>query len=178
MGVMLLFSRIFPAPPPAQPPVPAAGAAADGKDQPNAEAAAADAKAKADEQPQDAAEQLAAKAGPLPAVAAADTPIQFVTLGSLDMNSDYRMLVTLTNAGAALHRAEMASSRFRDQQNWSGYLGELELKNVPGGVQVQVVGAGTPAANATVGGKPAPIQPGDVIVGIGDPQNGRRQERG
>ena len=77
------------------------------------------------------------------------------------------MLVTLTNAGAAVRRAEMASPRYRDQHDWSGYLGELELKDVPGGVQVQVVGAGTPAASHR--GKPA-IEAGDVIVGIGNPQ--------
>jgi YidC/Oxa1 family membrane protein insertase len=65
------------------------------------------------------------------------------------MASDFRMLVTLTNSGAAVHRAEMASSRFRDQHDWSGYLGEVDLKDAPGGVQVQVVGAGTPAAKAT-----------------------------
>ena len=170
MGAMLLFSRIFPAPQPAQPPVPAAGVAADGKEQAKAGAEVADAKAKAGEQPKDAAEQPAAKVGPLPVVAAADAPIQFAAIGSLDMNSDYRMLVTLTNAGAAVHRAEMASSRFRDQNDWSGYLGNLELKDVPGGAEVRVVGAGTPAANATTDGKLAPIEPGDVIVGIGNPQ--------
>jgi YidC/Oxa1 family membrane protein insertase len=172
MGVMLLFSRIFPPPPPPAAPQPGAAAApaADGKDLPKANVAAADAGAKVEEKPKDAVEQPVAKPGPLPAVAAVDTPVQFVTLGSLDMNSDYRMLVTLTNAGAALHRAEMASTRFRDQHDWSGYLGELELNNVPGGVQVRVVGAGTPAANATVDGKPAAIEPGDVIVGIGSSQ--------
>ncbi len=96
--------------------------------------------------------------------------MQYVTLGSLDMTSDYRMLITLTNAGAAVRRAEMASPRFLDQDDWSGYLGELELKNVAGGVQVQVVGAGTPAAKATQEGKPAPLELGDVIVGIGEPK--------
>ena len=84
------------------------------------------------------------------------------------------MLVTLTNAGAAVVRAEMSSPRYRDQEDWNGYLGDLELKNVPGGVQVQVAGAGTPAANAK-------IEAGDVIVGVGNPQtkddqNGRRSD--
>src|SRR4051812_48387113 len=106
---MLLFNRIFPPP---QPPAPQAGqvadAAADGKDQPKADAAAADAAAKAKEAVKGEAEQPALKAVPLPAVAAGDTPVQYVALGSLDMGSDYRMLVTLTNAGAAVHRAEMA----------------------------------------------------------------------
>ena len=82
----------------------------------------------------------------MPPVAAAAVPTQFVTLGSLDPESGYRMLVTLTNAGAAVRRAEMTSPRFRDQHDRSGYLGELELNDVDGGVEVQVVGAGTPAA--------------------------------
>ncbi len=164
MGLMLLFNRIFPPPPaPPQPPA-AAGAADKGQAKPEAEA-----NGKAADQAKDAAKPVA-PAGPLPEVAAASTPTQYVTLGSLDINSDFRMLVTLTNAGAAVRRVEMASSRFRDQHDWSGYLGELELKDTRGGVQVQVVGAGTPAANATSQGKPAPIAPGDVIVGIGNPQ--------
>jgi YidC/Oxa1 family membrane protein insertase len=58
----------------------------------------------------------------------------------------------------------MASPRYRDQEDWNGYLGDLELKKVPGGVQVQVAGAGTPAANAK-------IVAGDVIVGVGNPQS-------
>lgn len=164
IGLMLLFNRIFP-PPPAPAPQPAAAGAADqGKEKPEA---VADGKAAGEAKD---AEKPAAPAGPLPEVAAASTPTQFVTIGSLDMNSDYRMLVTLTSAGAALQRAEMASARFRDLHDWSGYLGELELKDGGGGAQVQVVGAGTPAANASWEGQPAAIVPGDVIVGVGNPQ--------
>ena len=174
-GAMMLYNQLFPPPKPAQPAAPAAGAPAVGKDQGKANAPAADAnakgdaKAEADEKPKDAAAPLAAGAGAVPAMAAADPKVKpvFVTLGSIDMASDYRMLVTLTNTGAALYRTEFASSRFRDQHDWSGYLGELELKNVPGGVQVQVVGAGTPAASA----QPAAIEVGDVIVGIGSPKS-------
>lgn len=97
--------------------------------------------------------------GSLPQVAELTIPTQFVTLGSIDPASGYRMMVTLTNEGAVLRRAEFASPRFRDQHDWSGYLGELELKNVESGVEVQAVGAGTPAALAQ-------IQVGDVITGI------------
>ncbi|HEX3600699.1 MAG TPA: hypothetical protein VHU84_11190, partial [Lacipirellulaceae bacterium] len=169
IGVMLLFNRFFPPVQPA-PQAQDAGAAADEKAKPKDGAAANDVANKADGEAKDAADKPAAAIGALPAVAAANTPAQLVTLGSLDMNSDYRMLVTLTNAGAAVYRAEMASPRFRDQHDWSGYIGDLELKNVPGGVQVQVVGAGTPAANATADGKSAPIEPQDLIVGVGNPQ--------
>ena len=148
-----------------------------------AEAAAADADAKAK------AEARTPKAAAAPAAGRSRRSarrrcrrccrLKYVTLGSLDMDSGYRMLVTLTNAGAAVHRAEMASSRFRDQHDWSGYLGELELKNVPGGV----AGAGRRRRHARrechVRWQAAPLEAGDVIVGIGDPQttddqNGRR----
>jgi YidC/Oxa1 family membrane protein insertase len=170
MGAMLLFNVLFP---PAKPaPQAGQGAAASGKAPAKEGDKAAQAAAKADDESKakDLAEKPAANVAALPAVAAANGPEGFVTLGSLDMNSDYRMLVTLTTAGAAVHRAEMASPRFRDQHDWSGYLGDLELKDTPGGVQVQVVGAGTPAANATADGKSVPLESGDVITGIGSPK--------
>ena len=162
LGVFLLAGQLFPPPKPA-PKQPAADAPAkDGKDQaaPKAADQAGDAK-KADQA--DAAKQPPAIPGNLPAEIASAIPTQYVALGSVDPNSNFRMLVILTNAGAAVVRAEMSSPRYRDQEDWSGYLGDLELKTVPGGAQVQVVGAGTPAANAK-------IQTGDVIVGIGSPQ--------
>jgi YidC/Oxa1 family membrane protein insertase len=77
------------------------------------------------------------------------------------------MLVTASNVGASIRRAEMASPRYRDQHDWSGYLGELEAENVANGVRVRVVGAGTPAAKAS----PRAIEPGDVIVAIGDTES-------
>jgi hypothetical protein len=119
IGAMLLFNRLFPPPQPAAPPAgQVANAPADEKAKKDDAAPKAD--GKSEDQPKDAAEKPAANIGPLPAVAAANATEQYVALGSLDMNSDYRMLVTLTSAGAAVHRAEMASSRFRDQHDWSG----------------------------------------------------------
>ena len=172
LAAYLFISRLMPQPQPpaAQNANQVAAEKAKGKDVAKGDANAPEGKDAAKPNAEAPAMQ-AAPAGPLPAVAATTTPLQYATLGSLDMASDYRMLVTLTNAGAAVHRAEFASSRFRDQHDWSGYLGELELKNVIDGAQVQVVGAGTPAANATADGKPAPIEPGDLIVGIGNPQS-------
>jgi YidC/Oxa1 family membrane protein insertase len=162
LGIFLLAQQLFPQPKkPEKPPAAAKDKKADEKAGP-----AADAKKNEQAQAppaQVAPVQPAIKAGGLPAVAAANLPAQFVTLGSLDLASGYRMLVTLTNTGAAVSRAEMASPRYRDTDDWSGYLGELELKKVPDGVQVQVVGPGTPAAAAK-------IEAGDVIVGIGNPQ--------
>jgi YidC/Oxa1 family membrane protein insertase len=168
IGVMMLVNR-FIFPPPAPQPGAGAGAVADGKDGGKDAAPAADGKAPPAEQAAVGAAP-AVPAGPIPAIAANEVPLQFATLGSLDMASDYRMLVTVTNSGAAVKRAELTNPRFRDQHDWSGYLGEVEPKNAPDGVQIQVVGAGTPAANAKAGDSAAPLEPGDIIVGIGEPQ--------
>jgi YidC/Oxa1 family membrane protein insertase len=168
LGVILLTGRLFPPPPPKQPP--AAPAPANGKVEKKEAGPAGAAKeagpAKENEngQAEVAKQQPEVKAAEIPAVAPTTEPVQYVTLGSLDPDSGYRMLVTLTNTGAAVVQAEMSSPRYRDQHDWSGYLGDLELKAVPGGAQVQVVGAGTPAADAK-------IEPGDVIVGYGNPQS-------
>jgi YidC/Oxa1 family membrane protein insertase len=163
LAVFLLAGRLFPPPPqPVKPQAAAQGKDAKEKADPNAPAPAAD--AKKTDQPEAAKAPVAPAApGDLPNVAASTVPIQYVSLGSVDPSSGYRMLVTLSNAGAAVVRAEMSSPRYRDQEDWNGYLGDLELKSVPGGVQVQVAGAGTPAANAK-------IEAGDVIVGVGNPQ--------
>lgn len=162
VGVFLLSGRLFPLP--EQPKKPPAAAAQEkgekGKEQPK-DAAPADGAKKADE-PAALQPPPPVQPGGLPAVAPATVLAEYVTLGSLDPNSGYRMLVTLTNTGATVVRAEMSSPRYRDQHDWTGYLGNLELKNVPGGVLVQVVGAGTPAANAE-------LERGDIIVGVGDP---------
>src|SRR5438105_939951 len=167
MGIWLLTMQLFP-PPPAPKQPPAAAAPDKGKAEKKAAAPAGDLKnveADKNEPPAATQPQPPVVAGGLPAVAPGNVPTQYVALGSLDPNSGYRMLVTLTSTGAAVARAEMTSPRYRDQHDWSGYLGDLELKNVAGGVQVQVVGAGTPAAIAK-------IEPGDVIVGVGNPQTG------
>jgi YidC/Oxa1 family membrane protein insertase len=84
-----------------------------------------------------------------PAEAEAAVPAEFVTLGSVDEPSGYRMLVTLTNQGAGMRRIELANSRYLDLHDRSGYLGHLELATGGGpGLVVQAVGPGTPAAAA------------------------------
>jgi YidC/Oxa1 family membrane protein insertase len=156
VAVMLLFNVLLPPPQPDQPAAPGAAQKAGEGDAPER----ADA-----EQGNQLAEQppVVAAADELPQVAAADVATQFFTLGSLDPESGYRMLVTLSNTGASVRRAEMTSPRYRDQHDRSGYLGELELAPVDGGLKVQVVGPGTPAAEAG-------IVVGDVIVGVGHPR--------
>jgi YidC/Oxa1 family membrane protein insertase len=98
--------------------------------------------------------------GAVPPIQDLGGPVRYVTLGSLDYASGYRLLATLTTSGAAVRRAELSSPQHTDEHDRSGYLGELELAAADAGVLVQVVGAGTPAALAG-------IQAGDVIVGLG-----------
>jgi YidC/Oxa1 family membrane protein insertase len=162
LAVFLLSNQLFP-PPPRPKDQPAAAAAKGVKGKADQKGAAPAGDAKKNGKAETEKPQPAVQPGEVPAVAAASTPVRYAALGSLDPNSGYRMLVTLTSSGAAVLRAEMTNSRYRDQHDWSGYLGDLELKKVPGGIQAQVVGAGTPAANAK-------IEAGDVIVGIGNPQ--------
>lgn len=87
---------------------------------------------------------------------------RWLTLGSVDEDSPYRMLVTFTNRGAAIRRVELSSSRYNALNNRAGYLGHLEGVPALGGkgVLALVVGAGTPAAEAG-------LRPGDVIVKAG-----------
>lgn len=94
-------------------------------------------------------------------VAAPPAPAQWVTLGSADPNDPYRMLVTLTNKGAAVERVELSSQRFRDLEDGSGYMGYVVMEPTEGetGAEVQVVGAGTPAALAG-------LKKGDVITAL------------
>ena len=94
---------------------------------------------------------------------------QWLTIGSADPNSPYRMLVTLTNRGAAVASIELSSPRYRDLEWRSGYMGHLifDSRKGEGGAVVQVVGAGTPAAQAG-------IRAGDILRSInGVPVTGR-----
>lgn len=167
MALWLLTLKLFPLPePPKQDPA-VAGAKADGKDNQAEDGPAEDGKngPPVDTAASPPAGQAAASDQPGPLqIAAGGNTTQYVSIGSLDLDKGYRMLVTLTNSGAAVLRAELSSPRYRSQQSWSGYLGELQLQNVPEGVRVQVVGDGTPASRAT----PEPLLPGDVIVGLKD----------
>ncbi len=85
-----------------------------------------------------------------------------VTLGSADPDSPYRMLVTLTDRGAAVERIELNSPRYvalTDPNGFlsetAGYLGHLALDVTT----VRVVGTGTPADKAG-------LKPGDRIDAI------------
>ncbi|MDZ4656460.1 MAG: YidC/Oxa1 family insertase periplasmic-domain containing protein [Bythopirellula sp.] len=89
-----------------------------------------------------------------------ETELTYLTVGSVDPDSPFRSLFTFTNQGAGVRRVELANPRFRDLDDRTGYIGHLELVPDPaGGLRVQVVGAGTPAAIAGV-------EVGDRIVSV------------
>jgi len=96
---------------------------------------------------------------------------QWLTIGSGDPTSPYRMLVTLDNLGGTVRRIELNSRfddgrlRYRDIDNRHGYLGFLELTDEPGGgCRIRVVGAGTPAAHAVATtGQATGLRRDDVI---------------
>ncbi len=96
-----------------------------------------------------------------------DIPPQWLTLGSADPAAEYRMLVTLTNKGAAVMRTELNSPRYHDLEDRSGYIGHFVVdeaaidESLRGkGCPVQVVGPGTPAGEAG-------LLPGDLIKALG-----------
>ena len=99
-----------------------------------------------------------------------DVKPEFITLGSLDPQSPYRMLVTLTNRGAALTRVELNESAYADNSDPTGYMGQIvvdeslaldESRAGLRGVAIQAVGVGTPVAK--VG-----LEKGDRIVSFTD----------
>lgn len=98
------------------------------------------------------------------------------TLGSMDPTTGHFVLVTLNSRGAGIERIEVTQRKdngrlkYRRVDVRSGYLGYLaaDPTSVVDGVQVNVVGPGTPASLAvcsdeTVG---TGLQVGDVIVSV------------
>jgi len=82
------------------------------------------------------------------------------------------MLVTLTNTGAAVVRAEMVeSSLSRDQEDWSGYLGRPGIEECAG----RSAGTGRPAL--ALRRQTRKIEAGDLIVGRWESANERDQKR-
>ncbi len=124
-------------------------------------AGAKDAKDVAAEQP--AAEQPVAEQPVAEQPVAPEPPVESkqLTLGSGDPASPFRMLVYLTNDGAAVERLEMNSPQYLDLDDRSGHLGYLSPADASdrGGAIVRVVGPGTPAAAAG-------LAAGDVITAI------------
>ena len=98
----------------------------------------------------DVADKQAADADAAP-LEEVDADLQYVTLGSVDPESPYRLAITLTNQGAGVRRVELSSPRFRDLHDRGGYMGHLELTpDKSGGLRVQSLVAGSPAAVAGI----------------------------
>lgn len=139
----------------------AAGAKKKDEGQPDAKKEAAKPDAKKEPGKPDVAKP--APEAPKAAAAEPKVPDRWVTLGSVDPDSPYRMRVDLTNRGAGVRRIELSSPRYRELDNRSGYLGSVVVdEGVRGsGCPVQVVGRGTPAEEAG-------LLPGDLIKAVGD----------
>jgi len=132
--------------------------------------------------PEDAADDVAQDPEQQPLeqdedAATAEIGPQWATLGSANPEDPYRMLVTLTNRGAAVKRIELNSPRYHELNERWGYLGNLVTDEADdgNGSLVKVVGPGTPADVAG-------LQAGDVIVGLdidpaNDPANGNDQSK-
>ena len=100
---------------------------------------------------------------------ASGPPNILVTLGSVDPTSGYELLVTINNKGAAVERAELANPAHRDIDDASGYLAHMGLVDTKEGIQISVVGPGTPAALAkeSSGKVSGGLAAGDIISAIG-----------
>ncbi|MFZ5832719.1 MAG: YidC/Oxa1 family insertase periplasmic-domain containing protein, partial [Planctomycetota bacterium] len=81
-------------------------------------------------------------------------PERWLTLGSLDPKDPYRMLVLVTSRGAAVARVQFNSPQFRDQEDRSGFLGNIvvDATKRTDGCPVQLVEPGSPAAAAGLRG--------------------------
>jgi YidC/Oxa1 family membrane protein insertase len=122
--------------------------------------------AEKDKKEADVAAPPPADLGPMPKYAGKE---QWFTLGSADKDDPYRMLVTLTDRGAAVARIELNSPRYRALMDddglladTGGYLGRvvMDTDRQGNGCLVQVVGRGTPAEKAG-------LKPGDIIKAVG-----------
>jgi YidC/Oxa1 family membrane protein insertase len=96
---------------------------------------------------------------------------QWFTLGSLDPERPEKMLVWLTNEGAAIECLALNDPRYLDLDARHGYLGYLALRDTPEGCRIGAVGHGTPAAQATpsAGDVQSPgLRAGDILEQLGD----------
>ncbi len=100
-------------------------------------------------------------------------PLVWPVLGSFAPDSPYRLMVTLTNEGAAVERVELVLRDkkgrllYRDLDVKRGYLG-LQCRTTPDGCLVMAVGPATPAALAKPknGAWKTGLRVGDRIVSL------------
>lgn len=149
----MFWQVMFPPPVPVKPKDQAAAEQAEGE--PAAEGAEGEAVA-----PENEGAEGNEKPAVQPAIAApvVNSP-PYLTLGSIDPQGDYRFAATLDSHGATIRRVQLSSTKYRDLHVRSGFLGQLEPKPNPSGVEVQVVTPGSPAAEAG-------LELGDLITAI------------
>jgi YidC/Oxa1 family membrane protein insertase len=94
---------------------------------------------------------------------------QVVTLGSMDANKKYNLLVMLNSQGASVERVELVEHRspgrlrFIALEHNAGYLGYLGPVETTKGLKIRVVPDGSPAAAATGSGLAAGLQVNDIL---------------
>ena len=103
---------------------------------------------------------------------------RWISLGSADPTSGYRMLVYLNSQGAAIERATLSSPKFLDLDVKRGHFGALLVDDQGGnpGCRIRSVGHGTPASLAGLMGQRVELGPegnpvnlpGDLITRVGE----------
>ena len=99
---------------------------------------------------------------------------EWFSLGSMDPNSKHQLLITFSNLGGAIERIEITKRdeggafAYRRVDTRSGYLGYFagQSSATIDGMVVNVVGDGTPAAQAVAETGENGIRVGDVIVAV------------
>ena len=97
-----------------------------------------------------------------------------ITLGSMDPDKGYRLLVTATSRGGGIERIELVNEkkedrfRYRALEHRGGYLGYLGWRPTTGGVLITTVPTDSPASLATSGESPGGLAVGDVLTAIND----------
>jgi YidC/Oxa1 family membrane protein insertase len=101
---------------------------------------------------------------------------EWFTLGTMNKQDGYRLLVTLNSKGAGIERIELVEQKptgdfvYRSLATLGGSIGYLALTEVEGGLVVNSVPAGSSAAAASPDDSTQPVglQVADVIVGVDD----------
>lgn len=105
------------------------------------------------------------KAGNDADVPTSSNPEKLVAIGSVASDSAYRYLLTVDTVGAAVRRLELnfpkknKRPKYRDFETPGAYIGELDVVATIDGMEVRVVGRGTPAE---AGG----VRVGDMIQSV------------
>ncbi len=94
-----------------------------------------------------------------------DVPQSWVAVGSLNPDSDYRMLVWFNSQGGTIECVALNQPRYKDIEYQYGFPGYLAPSETPDGVRINAVGDGTPAAAATptTANAPVGLAAGDLI---------------